>query len=88
MAIPGGRVQGMAKLNILKKEILFSVGIVFKFLREIKVSSLNNCNFFKVHYISGGGHSDCWPLASKYLAMPLPGHMVYTHISVWGWVQT
>jgi len=65
------------------------VGIRFKFLREIKVNSVNNCNFFLKCIISlRGGHRDCWPLASKYLAMPLPRHVVYVHSIIWGWVQT
>ena len=62
-AAESGRKRG-GKVNSLNQKIsLHSTD--FKLLRQIKVNTINNYNFFKVCNICWGRHCHCLPQASK-----------------------
>jgi hypothetical protein len=76
------------KINILNEKINFLCSTNFKFLRQIKENSINNCEFLNFIIIFSGSPCYCLPKASENLAMPGPVilycsehiHFAYTSI--------
>lgn len=61
-----------SKMNILNKKINFLLSNNFKFLRQIKENSINNCEFLNFINFFSGSPCYCLPQASENLAIPGP----------------
>jgi len=59
-------------MNILNKKINFLYSKNFKFLRQIKENSINNCEFLNFIIFSVAALVYCLPQASQNLAVPGP----------------